>query len=390
MIQVKEIDFMFEIAFNKRLPDFYDQAKEHVEGSTLFNSESTEVPELVNTICLVYDVPSFLTVNKKILKPTVGFRSVVQHKGYCIDLKDYSELETYIKDRFSRSSRQLLRSAKNRLELCFDISYKMYYGTIDKKHYDELFVRFYKMLELRSIEKGIDNRNLKHWNLYTKKVYDMIINKHASLFVIYNRKEAINISLNMHVNNTVCLFISTYDIDYSKFSLGHTNWMMQLDWFIKNKIKIVDFSKGNVEYKKRWANKEYDFKYHLFYDASKITVKMKAFWISKKLQLLQFLRNKNINKYYYNTLGWFKRNEPSINNPNYQLVDLAQLPEKNLLKPIDFLENDKYSFLKRLIYTYLYLASLQAENLLVYKDLHEDDVYFFQSPNEVLKVVLTP
>ena len=32
MIQVKEIDFMFEIAFNKELPAFYDQANENKEG----------------------------------------------------------------------------------------------------------------------------------------------------------------------------------------------------------------------------------------------------------------------------------------------------------------------------------------------------------------------
>ncbi len=41
--------------------------------------------------------------------------------------------------------------------------------------------------------------------------------------------------------------ITTYDIDYYKFRLGHTIWMMQLDWFLKINIKIVDFSKGNIE-----------------------------------------------------------------------------------------------------------------------------------------------
>ncbi len=102
----------------------------------------------------------------------------------------------------------------------------------------------------------------------------MILNKQASLFVIYDGKDAININLNMHVKNTVFLFITTYDIDYSKFRLGNTNWMMQLDWFLKNNIEIVDFSKGNIEYKKRWANKEYDFEYHLFYDSANIIIKM--------------------------------------------------------------------------------------------------------------------
>ncbi len=73
MTQVKEIDFMFEIAFNKALPAFYDQANQNMEGTTLINSESKDYPELVNKICLVYDVPSFLTVNKKILDLDLSF-----------------------------------------------------------------------------------------------------------------------------------------------------------------------------------------------------------------------------------------------------------------------------------------------------------------------------
>ena len=388
MIQVKEIDFTFEIAFNKALPAFYDQANENMEGTTLLNSEFMNVPELKNKICLVYDVPSFLTVNKRIFKPTIGFRSIVQHKGYSIDLTGYNDLETYLQDRFSRSSRQLLRSAKKRLELCFDISYKMYHGAIDKEHYHVLFTRFYKMLKLRSLEKGIDNRNLKHWNLYTDRVYDVIINKQASLFVIYDGKDAINISLNMHVKNTVFLFITAYDIDYSKFRLGHTSWMMQLEWFIKNNIKIVDFSKGNIEYKKRWANKEYDFEYHLFYDSANIAIRMKALWISKKLHLLQTLRNRNINKYYYKTLGWLKGNKESIKNPNYQLLDQDQLPGKHTLETVLFRKNDDYLFLKRIIYTRLYLSSTHVSDLKIYRELKNTHIFYLQNQKKVEKLIL--
>lgn len=388
MTQVKEIDFMFEIAFNKRLPDFYIEAKQKTDGHVLVSSQPTEFPDLNDKIYLVYDAPSFLKVKINTLKTFTGFKSVIQHKGYCIDLKDYSELETYIKDRFSRSSRQLLRSAKNRLELCFDISHKMYYGAIDKKHYNELFVRFYKMLELRACEKGINNRNLKFWDLYTDKVYEMILNKQASLFVIYDGKQAINISLNMHVKNTVFLFISTYNIAYSKFRLGHTNWMLQLDWFLKNGIKIVDFSKGNVDYKKRWTNTEYDFEYHLFYDSSKITVKMKAFWISKKLKLLQFLRNKNINNYYYNALNWLKPNTKSIKTPKYQLVEQVKLPAQHTLEPVLFRENDSDLLLKRIIYTQLYLSSTHVNNLKVYRELQNHNIYYLQNQKEVQKLIL--
>ncbi|MBT8393235.1 MAG: GNAT family N-acetyltransferase [Flavobacteriaceae bacterium] len=388
MTQIKKIDFMYEIAFNKKLPAFYSAASENIEGTALLNAESLIVPDLRNVIHLVYDVPSFLSVCKKNLKAEVGFKSILQHKGYCIDLSKYCDLDTCLKERFSKSSRQLLRSAKKRLELCFNISHKIYYGGIDKQHYDELFTRFYDMLKLRSLEKGINNRNLRHWDLYTEKVYNMILNKQASLVVIYNDRTPINISLNMHLKNTVFLFITTYDIDYSKFRLGHTNWMILLDWLIKNHVKIVDFSKGNVAYKKRWANTEYEFEYHLFYDTSDIRSKMKAIWLAKKLQILQFLRNKNINTYYYKTLGWLKRKDNSIKIKNYQLEVQSKLPDKKSLEAIDFRGNNKYFYLKRIIYSYLYRAFLYVENLRVYKDLQSKDVYYFQSQKEVVKVIL--
>ena len=304
------------------------------------------------------------------------------------NLRGYNDIETYLKDRFSRNSRQVFRSNKKRLETCFDISYNMYYGAISIEQYSKLFKQFYDMLKLRAKEKGINNRNLKHWSLYNSKVYDMILNKQASLFVIYDGDEAINISLNMHVKNTVFLFITTYNIDYSKFQLGHINWMMQIDWFIKNNIKTVDFSKGNIAYKKRWTNKEYDFEYHLFYNKSNFISKLNANWLLKKLQLKQTLRNLNINTYYYNLLAKLKGGNKFSKKTDYQLSALNLLPESKIMAPILFRSNPDVLHLKRIIYTYLYLSSLHVTDLEVYKDLQNGNIYYFKSPKEILKLIL--
>jgi len=388
MTNIQEIDFMFEMAFNKNLPGFYDQAIQISNEKILLTSELEEIPQLLNKIHMVYDIPSYLKVKKKDFNPSLGFKSAIQHKGYYIDLNGYNDLEIYLKDRFSRSSRQLLRAGKKRLEKCFDVSYKMYHGAIDKDHYDNLFKRFYDMLKLRADEKGIKNKNLKHWNLYTNRVYDMILKKQASLFVIYDGNEAINISLNMHVENIVFLFITAYNIDYSKFRIGHTNWMMQLEWFIKNNFKTIDFSKGNTAYKKRWANTEYDFEYHLFYKKNNIIIKMKAVWLLKKLQLKQALRNRNINTYYYKVLGWFLSNNRLVEKTNYQLVSQNQLPEKKILSPVSYRVNHDYLSLNRIIYTYLYLSQLHVNDLKVYKELQSDTIFYFQSQKEIMKLIL--
>jgi hypothetical protein len=388
MSDLKKIDFMFELAFNKSLPDFYDQVQYKSDYEVLLNSASSEVPSLNDNIYMVYDVPSFLNVRTKTIYSNTGFKSVIQHKGYQINLDNYNDLEAYLKDRFGKSSLQLLRAGKKRLETCFDITYKMYYGNIDKDQYHHFFKKFYKMLELRASEKGIHNRNLPFWDLYTAKVYDMICSKEASLFVIYDGNQAINISLNMHVKNTVFLFISAYDVAYSKFRLGHTNWMMQLDWFLKNGIKRVDFSKGNVAYKKRWTNTEYDFNYHLFYNSSNMVLKLKALWIARRLQLLQTLRNKNINTYYYSLLDWFKTRNKSAKHPNYQLEDIDNLPNNNLLEPVLFREIESELPLKRIIYTALYLSFTHVKDLKVYRNLKKPHIYYLQSKMKVQKLIL--
>jgi hypothetical protein len=387
MTNIQEIDFMFEIAFNKNLPDFYDQAIQISNEKILLTSGLEESPKLSNKIYMVYDIPSYLKVKKKDFNTSLGFKSVIQHKGYYIDLNGYNDLETYIKDRFSSSSRTLLRAGKRRLEKCFNISYKMYHGAIDKELYDNLFKRFYDMLKVRAYEKGIENRNLKHWNLYTKKVYDMILKKQASLFVIYDDKKAISISLNMHTKNNVFGFITGYNIDYSKFRIGHTSYMMQLEWFLKNNFKTIDFSKGNTAYKKRWCNKEYDFVYHLFYKKNNILIKMNAIWLLKKLQLKQALRKRDINTYYYKVLGWFQ-NKKLVKKTNYQLVPQNQLPENKLLIPILFRVEHDFLFLNRIIYSYLYLSQLHVNDLKVYKVLQNDTVFYFQSPKEIIKLIL--
>lgn len=379
MINIKEIDFMFEMAFNKTLPHFYQKSCNISDDTILLNAEETITPSVDNKIYTVIDVPSYIKVSKKEFNYPIGFKSIKQYNGYYIDLDGYAKVEDYLKDRFSSSSRQLLRAGKRRLDICFDISYKMYFGAIDKSLYNDLFKQFYIMLEQRANEKGIENRNLKDWDLYTKEVYNMILNKQASLFVIYDGTKAINISLNMHLGKTVFLFITTYNIDYSKFRLGHTNWMLQLEWFIKNNIKIVDFNKGNTEYKKRWANNEYHFEYHFFYNKSNILSKLKVFQALSILKLKQILRNGNINTYYYNFLDKLKDNNERFKKINYELIQQELPNEKGNIVMISNNEFDQYSFLRRLVYNYLYLSKLHIDEVIVYKELNKENSFYITS-----------
>lgn len=390
MESVKNIDFMFEMAFNKKVPQFYSNIKNPIDGSLVLKSETNTISISNNTIYNVFDIPTHLKVFKEPLNNNnnnIGTKSIIQHKGYYIDLNGYENVANYLKNQFGKTSRQALRSGKNRLENCFDISYKMYFGTIDKIEYNNLFVQFYEMLKLRAVEKGILNKNLKYWELYTSKVYDMILKKEASLFVIYDGTKPINISLNMHINDVVFLFITTYDIDYSKFRVGHTNWVWLIDWFIKNNIKLVDFSKGNTTYKKRWANKEYDFEYHLFYDKTKISSKLKATLLEKKLRLLQELRNRNINDYFYATYEKIKGIKKYIHIPNHEFVEVKQF-QKTSVSKISIQKDNEYSFLRPIIYQHLFLTSTNVKEVQLFHSSKAKNTYFVKSEIEILKLTV--
>jgi len=387
MSTTNNIDFMFEMAFNKKLPPFYK--------SIFYKDEPLELqypnekhPLITKDIYTVFDVPSHLNPTKKKLPLNIKLKTIKQYKGYAIDLDNYHDIETYIKDQFGRSSRQALRSGKKRLETCFDISYKMYFGTIDKDNYDSLFKAFFKMLKIRASEKGIDNKNLQHWDIYTKQIYQKILKKEASIFVIYDGDKPINISLSLHLNDVVFLFITSYDIDYSKFRLGHTNWYWLIGWFIKNNVKLVDFSKGNTTYKKRWANLEYDFEYHLFYNKSSYKSILKSQISSQKLILKQQLRDKNLNDFYYSTIDKLKRKKKLEHLKNHTFKVVEQLPANSIIEKILIQKNGQYSFLKPIIYQYLFLSSQNIDAIEIYNTSNSNCLFFVASPKEILQLLI--
>ena len=75
-------------------------------------------------------------------------------------------------------------------------------------------------------------------------------------------------------------------------------------------------------------------------------------------------------------------------NPNYQLLDQNQLPEKHTLETVLFRKNDDYLFLKRIIYTRLYLSSTHVSDLKIYRELQNTHIFYLQNQKKVEKLIL--
>jgi hypothetical protein len=265
----------------------------------------------------------------------------------------------------------------------------MYYGAIDPDQYRTIFVYFKQLLEKRFLDKGTTNNNLdpKEWNFYTEVAYPMILEKKASLFVIYNGDTPIGVTLNYFSDTIVFDAITVFDIDYEKFHLGSVTIMKLIEWSINQKFKYFDFSKGYFDYKKRWATKEYYFEYHLYYDKSSIISIVLGNTIALYFNLKQYFRDKNLNAKIHKLTFWF-RNLQVKKNERERYLSIPIEGEMNLEKFIEInRDSDEWQDLKSNIFEFLYLNNSSEKDLKVKKSTLDKNRFVLECKDK--RVILT-
>ena len=73
------------------------------------------------------------------------------------------------------------------------------------------------LIQSRFDQKDAIHVALSNWNFYKESVFEMVLEKNASIFVIYDEDEPINICISYHFQNVTFSSIKSYDINYSKF-----------------------------------------------------------------------------------------------------------------------------------------------------------------------------
>ena len=384
-MKTKTINFVTQLFAKRDIPYIYSNIYNKVSGEYIYENNIEIEP--LEDVFIVEDLPRYLKI-EEVEKPK-NFHSYKfkQYPGFRIDFKDVKSLSGYLNERFGKSSRYKLRREQRKLEHCFDISYKMYYGEMPKDEYDFVFDEFYKLLEVRSIEKGITgNANLKYKDDYYRRVHNMILNKDASFFVIYNGKNPIDICLNFHVKNTIFQYIRTYDIAYSKFNTGYTDLMKQIEWCIANNVDSISFSKGSYYWKQRWCNTVYDYDYEVFYNTKSI----KAIFYATKFKMIKNLKQITrelgvIEKYH----TWKEeKRKASLPEPTYKTEILeSQELDFSTIEFIDFTK-EEFSDLRRLTYEFLYASDEKEKDIKVYKDKVNKDTFFVLGSSNQAKITL--
>lgn len=229
---------------------------------------------------------------------TFGIKTLTQFNvGYAILINKGFNIDIYLKKQFKSNYRNL-KKRHQRLESCFNVHYKFFYGNITKETYLFIMESLKKMLVERFTQRKDKNKKLEDWDELVTNTYNQIIEKKASLFIIYDDEMPIDISLNYHFDKIMFGAISSYALEYHKFGMGSIEKIKLLEWCLSNDYKILDFGFGDLEYKKKWSNNIYRFKSQVIYNRKSIIAYLFAKMEILKLSLKEFLKSKKADVYY--------------------------------------------------------------------------------------------
>jgi len=395
-VEIKHIDFL-EILLEKReLYPFYEKVVNTISQKTIYNKENNGAQaETYNTIYFINDVPNYLNAEIPTANKKIKSSKVLRYEGFIINLKKYKDIGEYLNSNFSSKSRSKFRTYQKRLEMCFNIKYKMYCGDISKEHYNYLFDEFREILKRRFQQKQAVNEDLKRWDYYHKLAYPMILEKKASLFVIYDREKPINICLNFIYDKIIFGYIRTFDIDYSKFNIGFIDMIEQVNWCLQNDIEIFDLLKGDFDYKRRWADSIYNYETHIIYNPQFFNTKkaavIKTFKIKKYYQLLHLFKKWNLHLLYrkFKIYKYNKSKSEDNDRPGAQIVidNKPDIPLDEKLLPVN-LDNPEYVFLKKPVYDFLYSCSEPLSSICISKFNSNYNSYLIEGKKSIQKITI--
>lgn len=341
-------------------------------------------------IYLVNCIPPYFDLKINESKVPFKYFSVSFRKGFLANLKDYNNVDDYVKNQFSSKGKMKLIKRVKRLETSFNIHYKLYYGDIDKETYQFLFEKSKDMINRRFSQKGTVNSLLENWDFYAETSYSQILEKKASLFVVFDKDKPIGITLNYHHQNIFNGTITSFDIDYSKFGLGIITIYKLIEWCINNDHNLLDMGWGDYPYKYDWANTVHYYECRVYYNKNHFHKKLMAFVIIKLIRLRLYLRKKVIPFFRFKITPIFKRknNYPipkQAIKPICEVTEINNLELDNNIIKID-INKEEFAFLRRSIYDFQYMNRLHSIDIDVFQLIEQEDSYIINSENKSQKL----
>ncbi len=351
-----------------------------------FNTSPIEINKKEATSFKIFNFQLFPNYLEPVFQNNLSFKKIDIKPGFSIDLRNYDSFKDFY-NQYKSNFRKVINRSVKRLDSCFNTDYKMFYGNIGKEDYDDLMGRLYEMIQNRFQERDGRNKILENWSYYLSFAFKSINTSKASLFVIYNGTEPIEISLNFHHENIMYSSISSYSLDYGKFSLGNIEIYKQIEWCFENNIVFFDMGYGDFDYKRRWSNYTYTFEAHIVSEKQNFISYLYTVFVKQKIRLINYLIRKKINDKVYKLMDLFKRRQSiEITNDTFEFVEMefSDIP----LIPID-IEDHNYAFLKKPVFDVLYKNTEHIDNIVVSKSTDEHNVYIVKGIKTLTKLHFT-
>ncbi|MGB5317483.1 GNAT family N-acetyltransferase [Eudoraea sp.] len=334
---------------------------------------------------VIKNVPRYLNItffDYKNLKTQV-FPSIT---GFAISLGNYNDIDSYMRDQFKSKARsQLLRRVK-RLEKCYDITYKRYYGKIDRDDCLALLAILKGMIITRFKERNQVSDSLKNWLEIETSLHSLINDKKASLFVIYNEGVPISISICYHYGNVFFSYIDSYDVNYFKFGLGNIMIYKKLEICFENNYKFLDMGWGELDYKRRWCNYIYNYEHHILLPNNSLPAYLIALWEGNKTRLNVYLKSSKVSLMFKKAKSAFKtETNHDENTINYSLENHENLASLSNISPID-LNDEKNFYFKTIINDFIYTTEEYYLDVKLY-NLPKKGFYVIRGKNNCKKIV---
>ncbi len=378
----KNIDFFFEYYEKSNIPDTFSEVLYIQEQKKIANSNYNASKNLEN-INSIFFIPNYII--PKIDSNLFKVKKVTQFfKGYTVLLDEFTTVDDYLKFRFKKNAKSILKRVK-RLELCFPISYHFFYGSISQVDYDFFMNSLKEMIINRFKQRDDISQNLLNWDHYQKIFFSLINEKKASLFVIKNDDEPICISISNHFNGKLFSSVSSYNIDYGKFSLGNIEIYKKLEWCLKNGHNAYEMGMGDLSYKREWSNNIYNFEYQIIYPKKSILGIVRANIEYAKVQMKEGLYKIAYVKY----KAWkAKRKKTTPFLAKYSIAKLDNELTLENFSIVDFnIEN--YHFLRKPLFDFLYLSIENISTVVIYEVSKPEKIYLIVGKTKRQQVVFT-
>lgn len=368
--------------FKSRLPSLYINVGKNITNGNYYKLDSNSV-DYKGKVFLVYDVPTYFGVDTTFVSG-IEVDKIPQYKGFSSQLKGFESFDAYFNTQFKSKSRYKYRRNITRLEACFDVDYKMYYGEISKEEYDFVCRYLKKNLSRRFDSLGLDNDIVTKWDYYYDLMYKMILSKEGVLSVIYCNGIPVGISFSFLTDNILLFAITSIDIDYYRYNVGHTTIIKLMQWCFENGYNVFDFSKGEYVYKDRWTNHSYDYCCHIIYDSKSLKSKVIAKSVSNYFSFKQYLRDKNVNRLYYKLRYIFRSEKTEQQSERYKvnIIEASEIPN-GLTEQIDIYA-EAYRQVRMELFDFLYGNSEKVTQLKIYKS---KDEFFVLGEKNTLRLV---